>query len=84
MSLAELKDNERVMKVSPRMTTQNLKSAAHFTVVSTEIVPDEICKRLGIKCDSSILKGSPNPSGNPKKHPLNIAIFRSSRLLKNR
>jgi hypothetical protein len=53
------------------------RSAAHFTVVSDKISPDEICKRLGIKCDSSIWKGTPNPSGKPKTHPLNIAIFRS-------
>jgi hypothetical protein len=46
-------------------------------VVSPEVPPEEICDRLGIKCDSVISKGTPNPSGNPKTHPLNIAIFRS-------
>jgi hypothetical protein len=53
------------------------KSAAHFTVVSAETNPDEICNRLRIKCDSAVLKGSHNPSGNPATHPLHIAIFRS-------
>jgi hypothetical protein len=53
------------------------RSAVHFTVVSKEITPDAICERLGIKCDSAIWKNTLNPSGNPKTHPLNIAIFRS-------
>lgn len=59
------------------MTETADRSTAHFTVVSTEITPDAICERLGIKCDSAIWKDTPNPSGNPKTHPLNIAIFRS-------
>jgi hypothetical protein len=53
------------------------QSVAHFTVVSEEMAPEEICQQLGIKCDSSIVKDAPNPSGRPPRHPFNMAIFRS-------
>lgn len=53
------------------------QSKAHFLVVSDKISPDDICKRLGIKCDEAIWKGTPNPSREPDCHPFNIVIFRS-------
>jgi len=53
------------------------RSAAHFTVVSAEIAPEEICERLGIKADSVVLKDTPNLSGNLQRHPFNMVIFRS-------
>jgi hypothetical protein len=53
------------------------QSLAHFTVVSEEIAPEEICQRLGMKCDSIIVKDAPNPSGTPPKHPFNMVVFRS-------
>ncbi|HUD49240.1 MAG TPA: DUF4279 domain-containing protein [Candidatus Baltobacteraceae bacterium] len=53
------------------------QSAAHFTVVSGEIDPEEMCEHLGIKCDSTVLKDTPNPSTPRQRHPFNMVIFRS-------
>ena len=53
------------------------KLKAHFLIASNEINPDDISIRLGIKWDDAIFKGSPNASGNPESHPINLFILRS-------
>src|SRR5665213_2857458 len=47
-------------RTDPAMKKKFIKaehqSAVHFTVVSEEIAPQEICQQLRIKCDSSVVK----------------------------
>lgn len=59
------------------MSVANYRSKAHLFIVSHKTPPDEICGKLGIRCDETILKGSPNLSGKPDRHPFNIIIFHS-------